>query len=606
MKTSCSFRLFGRLFRHKPFNRLAESTEKTLTKARISTPGEVYLSNSLTQAILASLLLTPFVVIAHFLGLITIIQNYSMAFFIIAKIITYSPLIALILTMLFFYLKPKYNMIARSHNIDQNIHHASAFLYAMTKSGLQPLDALDRLSQSKNIYGVISEEFGMVVRRVNYLGESLTTALKYVANTTSSKKLKEFIYSFILATEQSISVSVFFKTKFEEYFEKEKRERTSINENMSVIGEVAVVIVAVAPTLVLATGVSLGVLNAGIINICNVYLIVILPLSAILLLAYVRAVLPSPKLISVTKTAFTMPMMENIEIQTDTQEGEKNLDRRDLLMLFTNALRKPITMLFMYPWFFPLIASIATASGMAYLYLTGTALNQLVIYSLLAACLIILLPHEIRTRYVTSLERRIPDFLRGLSETVEREGSIIKAIDLVLKSRLGLLGREMRKIHSTKLGIPLKRALLMVEYRTASIVLKRVLSLLIIASESTKNMKDILIMAADDAEAYTKLRRERSASLIGQLIATYVSFGVYIYVYYTLKNQFITSFSAVPGFTAVSVFSAVMVQGYYAALFLALFLGLMIGTMVEGSVTSGLKHSFVMAIVAIIFLGWGP
>lgn len=605
MKTATSSRLFMRLFKHKPFNRLAESTEKTLTKARIPTTGEQYLSNSITQAITAALLLTPFVIAANLLGIITLIQNINPAFTLLAQTINYSPLIALAATMTLFYLKPKYNMIARSHNIDQNIHHAAAFLYAMTKSGLQPIDALERLAQHKHIYGAISEEIGMVVRRVHYLGESLNTALKYVANTTSSKKLKDFIYSFIIATEQSLSISVFFKTKFEEYFEKEKRERATLNENIAIIGEIAIVTVAVAPTLVLATGVSIGVLNPEIVNICNLYLLALLPLSAIIILLYVRAILPSPKLTSVTKTILAMPAMENIEIQTKTLTTEKNLNRRDRLILFKHAIRHPATMLFMYPWFYPLIAATAVAIYLTHLYLTGAHLNQIAVYSLLASCLIISIPHEIRTQYVLSIEKRIPDFLRSLSETVEREGSVIRAIDLVLKSRLGLLGREMRKIHSTKLGITLKQALLMIEYRTASIVLKRVISLLIIASESTRNMKDILLMAADDAETYTKLRRDRLANLIGQLIAAYVCFGVYIYVYYTLKNNFITSFTAVPGFTAGAIFTSVMTQGYIASLSLALFLGLIIGIMIEGSITSGLKHSFIMALVAIALLGWG-
>ncbi|MGD6934165.1 MAG: type II secretion system F family protein [Candidatus Bathyarchaeia archaeon] len=602
---SRGYHIFGPLFRRRPFDRLAEATEKNLTTARISTPGDVYLSIGLSQAIISTLILTPFVLVMHFLGLITLIENINNAFFFIAKALTYSPIIALVLTVFYFSLKPKYTLMSRSHDIDQNIHHASAFLYAMTKSGLQPIDALDRLSQNKNIYGLICEEFGVMVKRVNNLGESPTTALKYVANTTSSKKLKEFIYSFILATEQSLSVSAFFKTKFDEYFEKEKRERATLSENLSIIGEVAVVIVAVAPTLVLATGVSLGVLNPDIINLCNMYLILFLPLSAIMVLFYVKAILPTPKLISVTKAVFTMPLLENIDVKTTLSES-KNLDRQDLMFRFNGALRKPITMLFMYPWFYPLIASTIAAVCIGYLYLTGASLAQVVIYSLLAGCLIIFVPSEIQTRYVLSIERRIPDFLRGLAETVEREGSVIKAIDLVLKSRLGLLGREMRKINSTRLGIPLKRALIMVEYRTASIVLKRVLSLLVIASESTRNMKDILMMAADDAEAYIKLRRERSSNLIGQLMATYVSFAVYIYVYYTLKTQFISSFVSIQGFTGMSVFSAVMVQGYYASLILALFLGLIIGTMVEGRVVSGLKHSFVMIVATVAVLGWGP
>jgi hypothetical protein len=49
-----------------------------------------------------------------------------------------------------------------------------------------------------------------------------------------------------------------------------------------------------------------------------------------------------------------------------------------------------------------------------------------------------------------------------------------------------------------------------------------------------------------------------------------------------------------------------MIQGYYISLFLALVLGLLVGAMAEGSVLSGLKHSLVMMIVAIIMLGWAP
>jgi flagellar protein FlaJ len=147
----------------------------------------------------------------------------------------------------------------------------------------------------------------------------------------------------------------------------------------------------------------------------------------------------------------------------------------------------------------------------------------------------------------------------------------------------------------------------MVEYRTASIVLKRVVSLIIIASESTKNMKEVLIMAADDAEAYMKVKRDRASSLVGQLIATYVSFGVYIYIYYTLKTQFFASFSNIAGFGgSMAVFSPIMVQGYFTSLFLAVFLGLIIGTMLESSVISGLKHSFVMVLIAVLILGWSP
>jgi flagellar protein FlaJ len=602
-----SLRLFGWLFTHKPFNKISESMEGTLTKARLPISGDVYLCSAIAQSLLSALLFIPFVIIIEYLDfLIPIKALFQGPTSILLIFIPFLPLIAFTGTLLYFYLKPRYVTIARRHDIDQNIHHASAFLYAMTKSGLQPLEALERLSQQKSIYGLVAEEFGMAVRRVKYFGENLTNSLRYVANTTSSKHLREYIFSFILATQQSISVGTYFKMKFSEFFETEKRERETLIGTMNLVGEVAVVIVALSPTLVLATSLSLGVLNPEMITLFNMYMLLILPLSSILVLFYIKTILPSHKLILITKTVMQIPYIENVQLDTSIQVTEKDLDKSDKKLRFKTALRKPIQLLFIYPWFYFLLATIALTAIIAYFYISGTNIPQLFVYALIGSSLIIIIPHEVKSRYVVAVERRIPDFLRGLSETVEREGSVIRAINLVLKSRLGLLQREMKRISSTKLGVPLKRAILMIEYRTASIVLKRVLSLLVVASESTKNMKDILIMAADDAETYTKLRRERSLSLIGFLISTYVCFGVYIYTYWILKTQFLPTLSSFPGFTAGAMFASVTFQGYYIGLFLAIILGLTIGAMLEGSIRSGLKHSLIMMIITIILLGWAP
>jgi flagellar protein FlaJ len=342
------------------------------------------------------------------------------------------------------------------------------------------------------------------------------------------------------------------------------------------------------------------------ITLFNTYMILILPFSSILVLFYIKTILPAHKLVSVSKTVLEIPCIENIQLDSGVQVKEKNLDRSDRKLRFKTALKKPIQMLFMYPWFYFLLAFIGLTLIMVYFYMSGTSIPQLFVYGLIGSSLIILIPHEVKSRYVMAIERRIPDFLRGLSETVEREGSVIRAINLVLRSRLGLLQREMKRISSTKLGVPLKRAILMIEYRTASIVLKRVLSLLVVASESTRNMKDILIMAADDAESYTKLRRERSLSLIGFLISTYVCFGVYVYTYWTLNSQFIPTLTNFPGFTGGAMFANVAMQGYYIALFLSVILGLTIGAMLEGSIRSGLKHSLIMIVVTVVMLGWAP
>jgi flagellar protein FlaJ len=607
MPRQISYQLFGWLFKHRPFSHLSESTEKALTKARISTAGDVYLSDVIAQSILSAVIFIPFLFLIYYLNLPLINNLFTGPLSIISLIFPFLPLMAFIATLTYFYIKPRYVAVLRRHDIDQNIHHASAFLYAMTKSGLLPIESLEKLAEQKSIYGYISEEFGMVVRRVKYFGEDLNTALRYVANTTSSKNLKEFIYSFILATQQSLSVGAYFQLKFTEYFESEKRQRETLIKNINLIGEIVIVLIALTPSLILCVSLSLGVLNPSLITIENLYMIIILPLSSILTLLYVKTILPSHKLISVTKTALPMPLIENI--QTEDKPGQPDIatfDKSDKRLLFINALKRPIQVFFIYPWFYFLMASIILSGVIGYFYLAGTDLQQLAVYIFLGSCVIVLLYHEIKSRYVLEIERRIPSFLRGLSETVEREGSIVRAINLVLQSKLGLLGREMKKISITQLGYPLKRAMLMIEYRTASVVLKRVLSLLVIASESTKNMKDILVMAADDAESFIKLRTERTLNLLGYIISSYVCFGVYIYIYWTFKSSFIPSLTGSGGFAGGALFPAVMVQGYYVSLFLGLVLGLLIGVMAEGSILSGLKHSIIMIIIAIAVLGWVP
>jgi flagellar protein FlaJ len=610
MPTPISYRLFGWLFRHKPFNKLSESIEKTLTKARISTAGDMYLSEALTQSILSGAFFAVFILIFNYLNLMERFSNLlAGSLFIIPLILPFLPIIAFAATALYYCIKPYYTAFSRQQNIDQNIHHASAFLYAMTKSGLQPVESLEKLAEQKSIYGLISEEFGMAVRRVKYFGESLNTSLKYVANTTSSKNLKEFIYSFILATEQSYSVGAYFKLKFEEYFQKEKRERETVINNLNLIGEIVIVVVALTPTLVLAVGLSLGMINPGMISISNLYMIFVLPLSAVLVLFYVKTVFPSPRLISVTKTAFPMPLIENIKIAetpVPPLHSGKTLDKHDKRLLFRKALKKPIQLFFIYPWFYFSIATAALSCFIAYFYFLGTGPQQLIVYAFLGSCLTALVFHEVKSRYVLAVERRVPSFLRGLAESVEREGSIIRAINLVLQSRLGLLGREMKEIGTTNLGYSLKRAMMMIEYRTSSVVLKRVLSLLVIASESTRNMKDILVMAAEDADSYIRLRRERTLNLVGYIISTYICFGVFLYVYWTFKNNFLPSLSGIAGFSGGVAFGPVMLEAYYVALFLGLTLGLLIGALAEGSVLSGLKHSVIMIIAAILVMGWTP
>ena len=115
-----------------------------------------------------------------------------------------------ILSSLTYLSWPWISVASRREKIDLGLHHACAFLYAMSKSGMQITDALESLYEYKAIYGEVAEEFGIAVRRARVFRESHYRALKYVAETTASKKLREFIDAFLTSTRTSMNASSLF------------------------------------------------------------------------------------------------------------------------------------------------------------------------------------------------------------------------------------------------------------------------------------------------------------------------------------------------------------------------------------------------------------
>ncbi|MCX8191244.1 MAG: type II secretion system F family protein, partial [Nitrososphaerales archaeon] len=537
----------------------------------------------------------------------TLTYHYTLSYLRIPSPLHLIIIVLMILSVpTFFVIKPYYTIASRRSRIDSNLHHTCAFLYAVTKAGIQPLEAFQHLVERKHIYGAIAEEFGIAVRRVKYLGENLYTSLHYVASTTSSKRLREFIEGFIVKTKQSLTIEAYFQKKFREFFELEKVSKEATVRMFGLLGELTIVLIALTPSLMLTIGLSLGIVNPNAIHWSNIYMVIATPILASILLILIRIFCPLGEAVSTIKFTLQSPAIENIPLKVGEGMNERSFVKRDRLFLLKYAFKRPLLLFFIYPWIILLIASLILTSVITLLYISNYNPYALLTYAIVGACMIGAIFHEVRFRYVMSIEKRTPDFLRGLAESIKGGGSIINAIDAVLESGLGLLGKEIKDIKMARFGLSLKQSLLIIEYRTASLILKKVLSLLAKALESTKNLRDILLMVAEDVESYIKLRRERALSMLGYVISSYICLGVYFYIYSTLKNQFITTLTSIRGFTINDAIRWVLIEGYYVALFLSITLGLIAGVMLEGSILSGLKHSSMMSLILIIWLGANP
>ncbi|MEM2429024.1 MAG: type II secretion system F family protein [Nitrososphaerales archaeon] len=576
-------------------SKLIERYDKLMVKARIPISGDEYLRKTFLYSFIIALIAIP--------SLYFLLSYFKIPLFLQLILIA---LIAL-LTPILFIIKPYYIITFRRSRIDYNLHHACALLYAVTKAGIQPLEAFQYLVEHKHIYREVAEEFEIAIKRVKYLGENLYSALQYVGSTTSSKRLKEFIEGFIVKTRQSLTIEAYFQKKFEEFFELERTSRESIVKIFSLFGELAIILTALTPTLMLTVGLSLGIINPDILHWCNIYMILATPIFTSLTLISMRAFCPLDEVVSVTKFTHQLPLIGNIPLKIGKSNvSEKNFMIKEKLFMLKHAFKKPLVLFFLYPWVILLISLIILVIVINFLYITNHNLNALLTYTILGLLIIGTIFHEVRFRYVMSIERRTPDFLKSLVETLKMGGSIINAINTIIESGFGLLKREIKDVKATKFGLPLKRSLIIIEYRTASLILKRVLSLLIKAFESTRDLKDILLMAAEDAETYIKLRRERALNLLGYVISLYICFTVYLYVHSILKNEFLTTLTTVKGFVISESIKILLIESYYVAIFLSIMLGLMAGIMLEGNILSGLKHSLIMISILIFWLGVIP
>lgn len=576
----------GWLLRAKPLRSLADHLDALLLKARKAEPGDVYLCRALLMSTLSA-----FAAFALF-AVLDLVAG------VVLPGILSTPLapsaLAFAVTLCTYLVSPYLLVFSRKSNIDINLHHACTFLYGVTKSGVSLKEALRSLYEHRHIYGAAAEELGIAVKRSEYFGESIYRSLAYVAKTTCSPKLRDFIQEMISSAEETIGVGEFFRRKFDEYFAVAEETQKSLVRTLGVFGEVAVIFSALAPTAVLTAGVSLGVLAPSLIDWCRIYLFIATPVLIVMLLAYVKLAHPSEKMCRVERVVKPLP--------TPAAESafEKELDKKERWLVFKDVLKSPIKLFFLYPWL-PASAGVSAVAAFLFLaYLGGASAVGLMAFSALGVCAVFAVCYEVRAWYVSSIEKSLPGFLRNLAESVEKKAALSKAFEAVLRGRLGLLAKEVRALEAHRYGLPLRRVLSMIQYTTASPVLRRAINLLVKASEATRNLKDVLAMSAMDAEAYLNLKRSRMLTSIGYVASIYVAYGVFVYTLHILR-----SISAVLSSLSeyITIVAIPLDQLHILAVAMAVLLGLLAGGISSGNVSSGFKHSVVLLLIFILMLG---
>jgi flagellar protein FlaJ len=159
-------------------------------------------------------------------------------------------------------------------------------------------------------------------------------------------------------------------------------------------------------------------------------------------------------------------------------------------------------------------------------------------------------------------------------------------------------------------GANFTEALMRFEERISTPSIARTVTLITKASEMSGQIGEVLSIASSDAKMTEVLKKERGAEMFIYTGIVYLSFFVFLFVVGVLITQFlpvladITS-TGIPASGILSGIGTIPVKTfnrllYHVCLVQAVFSGLIAGQMGGSSLASGVKHSCVLLIIALI------
>ncbi|HJJ36777.1 MAG TPA: type II secretion system F family protein, partial [Methanocorpusculum sp.] len=399
-----------------------------------------------------------------------------------------------------------------------------------------------------------------------------------------------------------------FSAKSQSYREIAQDELESSMQFLEIIAEVYVTLFVAGPIALMIMLVAQSL--SGTITIGNLMPIMFigLPIGAIAIISILYFMLPQNNL-SISKKEIHGSEFSPDIIGSGNREVNVAFEKKLKLIKSTQKLKRILRhpmMAYSSNYYVPtgcgiflalLVFLLWNAKVLPSLFHSSSFL-LLICLEIIAFMLPIAIAYEIRSRYVTRVERQLPEFLREISDMRDIGMTLQGAIVLIAKSKSGVLSSELRLVSKElDYGSSLSSALVRMENRIGVTNVKRAVSLLVRASEVTDYIREILAIAVGDLNHYLKMKSKRFSAAFAYVAIVYISFGIFLFTAYIILNQFINAFTTMN----VTFNLAGSTQDMFiVSVILASFSGIMAGQMSANSPLAGFKHSIIMLVLTII------
>lgn len=211
-------------------------------------------------------------------------------------------------------------------------------------------------------------------------------------------------------------------------------------------------------------------------------------------------------------------------------------------------------------------------------------------------------------------EEMFLEFSRNLVESV-RAGIPISRVIINLGGKdFGSLTPHVTKLaNQIRIGIPVSQALRTFGKDTKNNVISRSIALITEAEKSGGDIAMILESVAKSVAEIEDIKKERRTGMYNLVMQGYIIFFIFIVIMLVMQIKFIplitSTLTATAGSKATTGFAAIpesmsiekLDQMFFGLIIVqSLFAGLVIGKLSEGTIKSGIKHSFILVTIAIL------
>ncbi|MFB6178858.1 MAG: type II secretion system F family protein [Halorientalis sp.] len=527
---------------------------------------------------------------------------------------------------------------ARRRRINESLPRTVAFLYAQSRGGMPFPEIMRTLAANRSVYGETAAEISIVAREMDLFGTDMINAIQRMSQRTPSEDFKTFSENLSSVLQSGQNLPNFLHDQYERYQEEARERQEEILELLATMAE-AYVTVLVAGTLFLITVLLVfGLTTTSTLGILQLLGYLAIPLANVGFMVFLDQRL---ELLGIGSESDNSAL-EDTELLDDTSQSaaelgatdggtvssmEANFERLavyDRLETVQRILSRPLQLIFWNPSSLlyvtvPIavcVALVRLPSAFTGIGMNIRAVDDIIVQSLLFVLGTYAVVRFVYKRRISRIEAASPELLERLASLNEAGMSVVESFDRVRGSDLGALTDELQRIWADiRLGANVEDALIRFGRRVQTTPVTRAVTLLSNAMRASGNIGRVLRIAATQARADLRMKRQRRRQMLTYLVVIYVSFVVFLVIIIAVKQVLVPSLpDSVPsvgsnrlGVNAdqITRFGEVNKAAYtlvffHTALIQGFFSGLIGGQIGEGTVRDGVKHAFVLLGIAYL------